>query len=266
MNHDCSMARDLMPLCIDGAASEASQRYVEEHVAGCDNCRAQYEQMQTELPRRLAGETTQEQVQFGQMAQMMQKMRRWRFWRNVLVGILIGVVAVSGASAAWYALAVNYNAEYPVKEYKVALSQLQDGRVVVWADYLGSKRQIGVVISGNESMRGVSFQTTILPRYTAQERQNEPLTVIENIDQLKIITVGEDGEIVVWRQGDPIPKASEQMEAFYALDLSLPADSGYLEWLRGEDTWRANGDSEVERSEQLIQQVEALRAQVPEWQ
>lgn len=258
MNHDCSMARDLMPLCIDGAASEASQRYVEEHVAGCDDCRTQYEQMQTELPRRLAGETTQEQAQFGQMAQMMQKMRRWRRWRNVLVGILAGVLAVFGLNAAWNALAIAQNTEYPVKEYKVQLSQLQDGRVVVWADYLGSRRDVSPVVSYNERMRCVWFQTSILPRDMAQENKNGPVTVLKDIGQLEIITAGRDGEVVVWRKGELIPKASAQMEAYYAAEAA-EGDSfeQQLQWLRGEA---------ASPYEEVFRQADALRAQVPEWQ
>lgn len=38
----CDTCQDLIPLVLDGAASESSRRLVEEHVAQCDACRAFY--------------------------------------------------------------------------------------------------------------------------------------------------------------------------------------------------------------------------------
>ena len=35
----CDLIRDLLPLYVDGAASEESARAVEEHVAQCPECR-----------------------------------------------------------------------------------------------------------------------------------------------------------------------------------------------------------------------------------
>lgn len=39
----CEMCLDLMPLVLDGAASEESRAAVERHIAGCDSCRELYE-------------------------------------------------------------------------------------------------------------------------------------------------------------------------------------------------------------------------------
>ena len=35
---ECQVMRDLMPLCIDGAASEASRELVVKHVWECEEC------------------------------------------------------------------------------------------------------------------------------------------------------------------------------------------------------------------------------------
>mgnify|MGYP000890224871 CR=1 FL=1 len=50
MKRNCDMVRDLMPLCIDGAASEESQQVVAEHVAECKSCQQIYQDMQGSLP------------------------------------------------------------------------------------------------------------------------------------------------------------------------------------------------------------------------
>ena len=53
MNHDtCSIVRDIMPLVIDSAASEASQALVNEHIAACPECRQMMEDMRAEMSRQ----------------------------------------------------------------------------------------------------------------------------------------------------------------------------------------------------------------------
>jgi len=43
MKHDCNVARDLMPLMLDGAASEESQKLLNEHLEECADCQAYYD-------------------------------------------------------------------------------------------------------------------------------------------------------------------------------------------------------------------------------
>lgn len=45
MKYDHDVIRDLMPLCIDGIASEKSQKIVSEHLAECPDCKKEWEQM-----------------------------------------------------------------------------------------------------------------------------------------------------------------------------------------------------------------------------
>lgn len=49
MKYDHDIIRDLMPLCIDGIASEKSSKAVEEHIAECSECKAEWEQMKSSI-------------------------------------------------------------------------------------------------------------------------------------------------------------------------------------------------------------------------
>ena len=49
MKYQCDMIRDLMPLCADSAASEASSRAVREHIGTCTECARIWSEMQQEL-------------------------------------------------------------------------------------------------------------------------------------------------------------------------------------------------------------------------
>ena len=75
MKGECNVARDLMPLCIDGAASKESEEYVNGHVAECAPCRACYEEMKGGLPRRLVRQAAAEGDAFARAAARMRRRR-----------------------------------------------------------------------------------------------------------------------------------------------------------------------------------------------
>lgn len=47
---ECDICMDLIPLVADGAASEKSTEYVEEHIKECEICRSLYESIGTSSP------------------------------------------------------------------------------------------------------------------------------------------------------------------------------------------------------------------------
>lgn len=50
MKLDCDVIRDLLPLYAEKLASPASSALVEQHLAECEACRAQLEQMEKPVP------------------------------------------------------------------------------------------------------------------------------------------------------------------------------------------------------------------------
>lgn len=57
--NDCDIARDLMPLSVDGVCSEGSQRFLDDHVAQCTPCRDTFARMKAGMSS-LQPEPTQE--------------------------------------------------------------------------------------------------------------------------------------------------------------------------------------------------------------
>ena len=68
--NDCDIARDLMPLSVDGVCSEGSQRFLDEHTAGCAPCKTLYTRMKTLPQPTLQPEPAQE-------AQALKQGLRW---------------------------------------------------------------------------------------------------------------------------------------------------------------------------------------------
>ena len=276
MKTECNVARDLMPLRADGVASEESNRLIDAHIAECADCKTYYEGMMAALPARARQAKAQERAEFARAAQELRRKRRRRVWRNVLLGILIGALVMTGGYVGWMELTVKYNVELPAGQYGVSLAQLANGKVVVSIDYRGSKRVMGTMIRGGTegdsehpgglyTMR-IWMETTVLPQTMITANRNGPTTVIADIGEYDVIRVGEHSDEAFWRKGDPIPKASAEMEAYYAAD-DLRWDMFYR--------WRqrmsaADNDTALQTDEAalntLTENVERLRLAVPEWQ
>lgn len=92
MHENCNIMRDLMPLCIDGAASDDSHRAVSRHIADCDECLKYYREMQTDMTRALAARPTEDEVK--QAMKLVARKRR----RRVL---LIMLASVAGLFLLW---------------------------------------------------------------------------------------------------------------------------------------------------------------------
>lgn len=96
----CAVARDLMPLCVDGTASDASQRKVKKHVNDCPPCSKVYQEMQTQI--ELTAPDQQETAQFETAVKKVKHKHAWRKLRNVLLGIVMALVVCAGLAYGYY--------------------------------------------------------------------------------------------------------------------------------------------------------------------
>ena len=281
MKTQCDVVRDLMPLCIDGAASAESTKYVDEHVAECEECKAYYEKMKAVIPKREGTEEGQEQAEFGKAAELMKLKHRRRVRRNVLIGILIGILAVFGIFIGWQELVVNNFGQIPIDQYDVSLAQLKDGPVIVSVDYKNSKREMGTGIfeglkytnkpfdsAENPYILRIWMNTGVIPRYSERPHRNGPLYVMSNTNEIDLIVIGKSDERIVWRRGEEIPKASEALEAYYQAnddmmryEFGLPIIQNPVTNFSGDDL-----EEEMRKTKILHDKWEELRQQVPEWQ
>ncbi|MDR0897049.1 MAG: zf-HC2 domain-containing protein [Oscillospiraceae bacterium] len=104
MNHEeqCGIARDLMPLVIDGVAGEASRQLVEAHLADCPDCRRVMEDMSAEIKAR-GGATSEKDEKFIRFCL---KLRRGLSWKRALKVIPVVLVAVFGIAYLQYRLTI----------------------------------------------------------------------------------------------------------------------------------------------------------------
>lgn len=268
----CNIIRDLMPLCIDRAASEESSALVETHIAECEDCRTCYEKMRGELPKTTREQAQAENTAFGHAAELMKIKRRLRTGKNILLGILIGCLLVFGSLFSIKVLYNEHNAELPVTAYDVSLSQLKDGRVVINMDYKGTNRPISPAMmtghqvtpkSKNSSIATISVNTTIIPRKTDINHTKGPfLFLLRDIDQYAAIYAGKNNQKLIWKSGDAISAASDEMEAYYALEKQMRLYTAGI----FDASFEGPSDQQFRQTDEINARLKELRAKVPEWQ
>lgn len=131
MKDKCSIARDLMPLVIDGACSEESSKFVKEHVAECPPCAEIWGEMKTELPRMAA---EKEKAELEKAAKAMKKKRRKRVFWTVLLSVMAAAVLVFGGSWLYEELTVYSNVPMSKDEVDVKLYKTSDGTGLIVYD------------------------------------------------------------------------------------------------------------------------------------
>ena len=77
MKYEHDIIRDLMPLCIDGIASEKSQEAVEDHIAECPECKSEWEQMKSSIPPCENIPLPEDTAKYTETAKRVQKHNRW---------------------------------------------------------------------------------------------------------------------------------------------------------------------------------------------
>lgn len=88
----CEVVRDLMPLVADSVASVESKEVVEEHIAGCEYCKAYYAGLTRQMGKLSASESDASFVQFAKKTRQGFRMRKIISWALVIGLIMVALV------------------------------------------------------------------------------------------------------------------------------------------------------------------------------
>lgn len=122
----CDVTRDLMLLCIDGTASEASQRRVDKHVAVCPACATVYQEMRTQIDLDVPVQAETEQ--FDSAVKQVKKTQARRKLGHVLLGVTLCLMmfAVAAYGYYWYFLE---EVPIPLDRYELSLLKRETSRL-----------------------------------------------------------------------------------------------------------------------------------------
>ena len=231
--NDCNVVRDLMPLVLDRVASDESRALVEEHMGSCEECRKQYEEMKADMPEETRAEYEAEQRDIMEALKVTRANQRKRKRRHLILifAVVLAAVMAGGMLITW--LDQGY---WPVdnKNYTMSLSQLKDGSIVMTMDMQFNSSYIGST-GGTEEEDGktIWYETIYVPplRYihNGENHGKQFWTVVDGsnlADKIDEIRQGKPGDYVtIWKKGDPIPEASEEMEFYFAMEKEKYPDT-----------------------------------------
>lgn len=116
--NDCDIARDLMPLSIDGVCSDGSQRFLDEHVAACPPCQSLYARMKTiQLPEFNAEPNQEAQALKRGLKYLGKRFKALWIALAALVCAFVVLLAIGGVQQMrWH-----WTADAPVESYRLQL-------------------------------------------------------------------------------------------------------------------------------------------------
>ena len=297
MKNECNIVKDLLPLYIDGAVSEDSRKLVEEHTALCEDCGKACREMMLALPENR--ETAVEQNVLKKAAKKLRRKHMLRGMLLTLVGLILGILLLRGASSLNYYLKYDNHVRMALEDYDIHFSTLNDGSLVfsIFPTVSGSFSW-GYESEPTEDGTGmiICFRalTTYFPRngtysYVLRGRKDDRFTlrdgriysVMDDIPVTTMYRVGKNGEKeLIYQYGEDeslIAPASPEMEEYYQLlhDVEIyynlrEIDPTLMEYINEDMLPFTNvvWDSEDydERLDAYNDRLNELRTLVPEWQ
>ncbi len=280
MKNDCNIVRDLMPLVIDGVASEESTRMVTEHVADCEPCAKVYADYQKSLPEE---DAKAEKREFEQAARKIKRRQMNRKSIVILISVLLTVLVLAAGG-----LLVNH-----LHNRIVYVSiDTYDVQLLMFA---GKNQPIAVYIGLEDVYQswGHSYEYDFengkvrikfdvkKSRLTYPWQENSWIgnAFVDNVQckfvdgqmtfnsgsgtyiVTEIVLTDEENERTIYRAGDTLPAASDELRAYYW------AVSDYNSWRSrrdiGADDLDLNEiDAEIEKRKKNVEELFAL---VPEF-
>lgn len=268
--NDCSVVRDLMPLVVDRAASDESREMVEQHIAFCEACRKQYDDMKAELPEGARQTFEEEQLQ---LMSALKAVRKTRLKRRLIVLVLAVVFCACAAFGGMFVYDRLYWQPSVMVDnslYTLSVAKLKDGRLVMSHHTNGVPYESSYSTSryAEDGVRVVyeCLQTT--PLSAAKDAQNADdwwfsfviLGDIRDDDILEIRQGKPEDYVTIIKAGEEIPAASEEMENYFQL---------VDEWNHWYSAQGSSHDGKSyanqEESRAWYDRLEAARKAVPEW-
>lgn len=244
MKQNCDIIRDLMPMCIDGTASEKSCALVEEHIGECAACMQIYTEMQQE-PAREAPRPAED---FSAAVRGLRRRKRLRTMLVALAAAAACLVIAAVSFGAWMYLRETY-VQVAQDEIAVSLSRRANGEILVNRKQ-EQPREVRMHLTGpdKEGVVRLSFETPRLAdrlyagEMATTERHNRLYWVEgEGLCYASWVAAEHDfdlaplewgvffvrteqvyepiselwyGDTLLYRRGDEIPPASAELEAF----------------------------------------------------
>ena len=216
----CAVIQDLLPLYYDGICSEETRMLIEAHIASCNECKKELENLHTtiEIPSIEIENRKQDEKMIRKIAFSLQKVRKKALYKGMGMTALIGLFMF----CVYYSL-FEWDIQ-PVQSDNFNISniaQLSNGYIVYSVDFLDEYDVKRVKYSLDEE--GNFYMTPLRP--IVKLKRERPIgdeyaefILLANEEnwhnrEIKALYYGSPGDaVLIWKKGMQLPKASQEVE------------------------------------------------------
>ena len=133
----CALIEDVLPMYVDGLASQKTRSMVKEHLQECESCRSKYQKMSQQFPVQEPSEEIAEMLQSAPEIDYLKKVKSWG--RRKMLCLALGLVLVFAVCFVWQkygrgTATDDYSASVTIDEEMVWIEgEVKDGKA--YADY-----------------------------------------------------------------------------------------------------------------------------------
>ena len=230
ISQECALARALMPLEIEGAASEESARYVKEHIAACTDCAIAYGEEKQRQRQALQDAAAREGERFRREMRQLKKRRTIRKALAILGAIALALGLMTGGFGLNTFLNCNYQFYVSPDEYSLALYRLEDGSIMAQYIFQGDPFDLGLSERLEDGVLRLASTTTAIrhplakaPLVSTDCRWEDGKLYAAFPDQAQGVEITRDSitngrrgdrmvETTIWTRGEDIPPLAKREE------------------------------------------------------
>lgn len=201
MKISCEVVEDLLPLYVDGVASEESRRLVEEHAAECENCRRLLEEMQKEggdfgaagsNRKRKKDSAKDGKPVMTDEVRVFLELRRKLWLKSLRVVLLVALAAAICVSAAWRGWNYYYYDKRTYLTWEESGLYVKDDQLYATKTYYG--RMESVIAPNQVEEFCYMFETEYAKKEYPSKNINEKASInfAEQHNKATITSVDED--------------------------------------------------------------------------
>ncbi|RDW15886.1 zf-HC2 domain-containing protein [Oceanobacillus chungangensis] len=221
----CEIVKDLLPLYYDNVCSDDSKKMLEEHLVECQSCKIELDKIKVDF------NLSKEEIEINRKDSNVIK-RISSYWnrskvKSFAIGVIISVILVSLISFGYNYLFHLNTVNVPTNVVEISqVSQLSDGKIVYYVEltdgYALNEIAYDMDDNGNFYMKPLRpiIKKKAQPPYGLAKGYDffdiEGQEMNHNGVEIKALYYGTpEDNILVWKKGMVLPKASEEVENMF---------------------------------------------------
>lgn len=220
----CEIIKDMLPLYYDDVCSVDSKKMVEEHLVGCHSCRTELDRLKAdlELPKEEMEIIRNDRNVIKSISSFWKQSRIKSLLKGMMISTLVFSLLIFGYFGLFQWNITKVSSQF-VKINNV--SELTDGKIVYYAEindgYRLDRIKYDMDREGNfyiTPLRPIIKQEAQLPsglekRYDFIDIKDQEEFRAKEIKTIYYRTSKDD--ILIWKKGMDLPKASEEIEEMF---------------------------------------------------